>query len=97
MHACMLICSGRVQLFVALSTVAHHCPLSIGFSRSEDWNGLPCPPPGDLPYPGIKYTFPKFPTMAGRSYTTSTTWEVLCRIYIYMLKTILGEQLVSYV
>ena len=26
------------------------CPW--GFSRQEQWNGLPCPPPGDLPNPG---------------------------------------------
>ena len=25
-----------------------------GFSRQEYWSGLPCPPPGDLPNPGIK-------------------------------------------
>ena len=25
-----------------------------GFSRQEYWKGLPCPPPGDLPDPGIK-------------------------------------------
>ena len=28
--------------------------MSMGFSRQEYWNGLPCPPPGDLPDPGIK-------------------------------------------
>ena len=28
------------------------CPW--GFSRQEFWSGLPCPPPGDLPNPGIK-------------------------------------------
>jgi len=26
----------------------------MGFSRQEYWSGLPCPPPGDLPYPGIQ-------------------------------------------
>ena len=26
----------------------------MGFSRQEDWSGLPCPPPGDLPNPRIK-------------------------------------------
>ena len=25
-----------------------------GFSRQEYWSGLPCPPPGDLPNPGIR-------------------------------------------
>ena len=29
-------------------------PLSMGFSRQEYWSGLPCPPPGDLPDPGIE-------------------------------------------
>ena len=28
------------------------CPW--GFSRQEYWRGLPCPPPGDLPNPGIE-------------------------------------------
>ena len=26
----------------------------MGFSRQEHWRGLPCPPPGDLPDPGIE-------------------------------------------
>ena len=34
--------------------VAHQALLSMGFSRQEYWSGLPCPPPGDLPYPGIE-------------------------------------------
>ena len=29
-------------------------PLSMAFSRQEYWSGLLCPPPGYLPYPGIK-------------------------------------------
>ena len=29
-------------------------PLSMGFSQQEYWSGLPFPPPGDLPRPGIK-------------------------------------------
>ena len=33
-------------------TVARQAPLSMGFSRQEDWSGLPFPPPGDLPDPG---------------------------------------------
>ena len=32
------------------------CPW--GFSRQEYWSGLPCPPPGDLPNPGIEPRFP---------------------------------------
>ena len=29
-----------------------------GFSRPEYWSGLPCPPPGDLPNPGIEPASP---------------------------------------
>ena len=44
----------HVQLFVTLRTIVHQACLSLGFSRQEYWNGLPCSPPGDLPDPGIK-------------------------------------------
>ena len=44
----------HVQLFVTPWTVAHHAPLSMGFSRQEYWSGLSFPSPGDLPDPGIK-------------------------------------------
>ena len=44
----------HVQLFNNPWTVVHQTPLSMGFSRQEYWNGLPFPPPGDLPHPGIK-------------------------------------------
>ena len=39
-------------------TLACQAPLSMGFSRQEYWGGLPCPPPGDLPDPGIKPASP---------------------------------------
>ena len=35
-------------------TVACQAPLSTGFSWHEYWSGLPFPPPGDLPDPGIE-------------------------------------------
>ena len=41
-------------------TVAHQALLSMGFSRQEDWSGLPCPPPGDPPSPG---TEPRSPAL----------------------------------
>ena len=43
----------RVRLCDPMS-VARQAPLSVGFSRQEYWSGLPCPPPGVLPNPGIK-------------------------------------------
>ena len=42
-----------VQLFATPWTVAHQAPLPMVFSRQESWGGLPCPPPKDLPNPGI--------------------------------------------
>ena len=44
----------HVRFFATPRTVASQAPLSMGFSRQEDWGGLPCPSPGDLPDPGIK-------------------------------------------
>ena len=35
-------------------TITHQPPPSTGFSRQEDWSGLPFPSLGDLPNPGIK-------------------------------------------
>ena len=42
-------------------TVARQAPLSMGFSRQEYWSGLPCPPPGNLPNPGIESASPGLP------------------------------------
>ena len=53
-RVCVLCRFSHVQLFVALRTAAHRVSLFIGFSMQEYWNGLPCPPPGDLPNPGTK-------------------------------------------
>ena len=41
------------------------CPQ--GFSRQECWSGLPCPPPGDLPNPGIKPAPPVAPALQADS------------------------------
>ena len=35
----------------------------MGFSRQEYWSGLPCPPAGDLPDPGIKPVSPVSPAL----------------------------------
>ena len=47
----------------------------MGFSRQEYWSGLPCPPPGDLPDPGIEFASLISPALAGGFFTTSATWE----------------------
>ena len=51
-HACVLSCFSRVQIFATPRTVAGQAPLSMGCSRQEYWSGSPCPPPGDLPDQG---------------------------------------------
>ena len=70
-------CFSHVQLFAMLWTVAHQAPLSMAFSRQEYWSGLPCPPPGDLPNPGIEPAFPMSPALAGGFFTTSATCSYL--------------------
>ena len=67
----------HVQFFAALWTVAHQASLSMGFSRQEYWSGLPCPPPRNLPNPGIEPTSLMSPALAGRFFTTSATWEAI--------------------
>ena len=68
----------HVQLFVTLWSVVCQAPLSMGFSRQEYWIGLPCPPPGNLPYPGIKSMFSTSPALASGFFTP--IWEVHIRL-----------------
>ena len=75
--ACVPNRFSHVWLFVTLWTVAHQAPLFIGFSRQEYWSELPCPPPGDLPDPGIKLTSFMSPALAGGFFSTSVIWEAL--------------------
>ena len=76
MHATLL------QLCLTLTpwTVARQAPLSMEFSRQEYWSELPRSPPGDLPDPGIEHTALRSSALAGRFFTTSTTWETHLRI-----------------
>ena len=53
MYAKLLSC---FRLFATLWTVTYQTPLSMGFSRQEYWNGLPCPSTGDLPNPGTEHS-----------------------------------------
>ena len=75
MSVCMLSHFSHVQLSGTLWTVACQAPLSMGLSRQEHWGGLLCPPPGDLPNPGIEPASLKSLALAGRFFTISATWE----------------------
>ena len=63
-QANMVSCFSRVQLYNPMDCgpcslpPTPEAPLSMRFSQQEYWSGLPCPPPGDLPNPGIKLTSP---------------------------------------
>ena len=63
----VLSCFSYVWLFAPLWTIARQSALSMGFSRQEDWPGLPWPPPGDLPDPGIKPPSLMLPALAAGS------------------------------
>ena len=61
-------------------------PQSMGFSRQENWAGLPFPSPVDLPDPGIEPTSPVSPALTGGFFTTepyylntetTTSWYVI--------------------
>ena len=71
---CVCVCVCEVASVMSncttLWTAALKTPLLVGFYRQEHWSGLPCPPPGDLPNPGIKPT----------SLTTRVNWEAQIRI-----------------
>ena len=67
------------QLCLTLATpwtVARQAPLSMGFSRQEYWSGVPFPPPGDLPDPGIK---PRSPALQVGSLLSATQETYLLR------------------
>ena len=53
-----------------LRTTARQAPLSMGFLRQDHWRGLPLPPPGDLPDPGMEPASPTAPALAGRFFAT---------------------------
>ena len=76
----------------SLQSYPNHCDpmdcslpgsLSMGFSRKEYWSGLPCPPPGNLPDPGVELASLMSPALVGRFFTTSTTWEAPKAMRIY--------------
>ena len=59
-----------VRLSATPWTMARQAPLSMGFSWQGYWNGLPFPPPGDLPDSGIEHVSPASSALAGGFLTT---------------------------
>ena len=75
----VISCFNRVQLFATSWTIAHQAPLSEGFPRPRilEWVGLPFPPLGDLPDPGVE---PVSPALAGKFFTTETAGKPVLEI-----------------
>ena len=62
----------RVRLLATPRTAARQASRSMGFSRQEYWSGLPCPPPEDLPNPGIE---PRSPALQVDSLPAKSRWK----------------------
>ena len=58
-----------VEVCVTPWTVANQVLLSTGFPRRGYWNGLPFPPPGDLPDSGIELESPSASVFTGGYFT----------------------------
>ena len=65
---CVCSVAQVVSDFDSILYVACQAPLSMGFSKQEDWSGLPFPFPGNLLDPGIELVSP---ALAGRFFTTA--------------------------
>ena len=79
---CML--SSALCDSATLWTVSHQALQSMGFSRQEYWSGLPRPPPGDLPDPGIEPVSVTSLALADEFFTTSATWEALQHYVVWL-------------
>ena len=77
MHACSV-----AQLCLTLCDPMD-CSLpgsSMKFSRQEYWSGLPCPPPGDLPVPGMEPASPASLALTGGFFTTVPPGKPIWRL-----------------
>ena len=74
---CMGVCqvSSAVSDSSTLWTTDHQASLSVGFSWQGYWRGSPCPPPGDLPDPGIEHASLTSPALESGFFTTTATCE----------------------
>ena len=70
---------------MTLWTVTHQAPLSMEFSRQEYWSGLPCPPAGDLPDPGIE---PMNPALANGFFTSEPHGKPLRLSFVQLLSRV---------
>ena len=78
MPAC--VCAKSLQSTLCDPMDCNQAPLPTGLSRQECWGGLPCPPPGELPDPGIE-TVPPVATALQADSLPLSYWEAPIRAY----------------
>ena len=85
---CMQMCTKLLQSCLTLCDPPGS-PVP-GISRQEYLRGFSCPPPGDLPNPGLKPISLTSPALAGVFFTTSTKWEARILDTCYQLDSFHG-------
>ena len=103
-HTCVCVCLVS-QLCLALYhplDCSHQAPLSMEFSRQESWSGLPFPPPGDLPNPGMKPAPPVSPALQADSlpaessrkpvYIHERKWKSLSGVWLFVTPWAVAHQ-----
>ena len=95
------VCAKSLQLCPILCDAMDYSPPGSsvhGIPQARILEGLPWPPPGDLPDPRIELTSLMSPALAGGFFTTSATWEaqanhgslvksIPCFFKLYFVKT----------
>jgi len=83
MRVCVFHFFTCVLLFATLWTIAHQTSLSVVFSKQEYWSGLPHPPPGDLPDPGMNSCLPPSPALPVDSLPTESVGKLTALTYLF--------------
>ena len=83
----------RVRRLVTPQTAVHPAPLSMGFSRREDWSGLSFPSPGELPDPGLLHRRWSLYRMRHQGLPIMFMYIIyLYMTYIYICKMLMKKQ-----
>ena len=67
----------------------------MGLPGQEYWSGLPFPPPGGLPNPGIELASPVSSALGDRFFTTSAHWEAQSQPYWVQIPALTFAQLTN--
>ena len=73
------------------NTVAYQALLSMGFSRQENWSGLPCPVQGGLLQTGIEPTSPAPPAYNGPIHHLKYHFQLSQKMFCRGGKPVIGD------